>query len=109
MPNIERLQNKIAETQAYLAQLKARQQRLEQATRAAELKRTRREETRRRMICGAALLQRARAGEFPYETLMAWVRSCDEIRPSDLALFDADPLCPTAVTQTEQVPSARCG
>ena len=94
MPKTERLQAKIAETQAYLAQLKARHQRIEQATRAEALARARREETRRRIVCGAALLQRVREGQFPHATLLDWVTSCDVTRESDLALFDTKALLP---------------
>ena len=103
MPKIERLQSKIAEAQAYLAQLKARHQRIEQATRAEALARTRREETRRRIVCGAAVLQRVRAGQFPHETLLAWVRSFDAVRDTDLALFEAESLLPPTSPKTPPI------
>jgi len=100
MPKIDRLESKIAEAKAHLAQLKARHQRLEQSARAEAIARERREETRRRMICGAILLQRVREGDFSYETLVDWIQLWDGTKPSDFALFEAETLL--AKTRTEQ-------
>ena len=59
------LEDRIAAAEAKLKQLKAEQQRVETRKKAAEVKRKRQDDTRRKVLAGAVLLAQVETGEWP--------------------------------------------
>jgi hypothetical protein len=82
-----KLDDRITSLEARLRNLKAEQQRVAARQRALEVKRTRKEDTRRKILIGAIVMARIEQGRFPETDLKAWL---DEAltRPDDRALFD---------------------
>ena len=82
-----KLNEQITVLEGRLKQLKARQQRVEARRRFIEAKRTRKVDTRRKVLVGAVVLARAEQGHLPEAELRAWL---DEAltRDDDRALFE---------------------
>ena len=82
-----KLDDRITSLEARLRNLKAEQQRVAARQRALEVKRTRKEDTRRKILIGAIVMARIEQGRFLETDLKAWL---DEAltRPDDRALFD---------------------
>jgi hypothetical protein len=59
------LEDRIAAAEAKLKLLKAEQQRVETRKKAAEVKRKRQDDTRRKVLAGAVLLAQVESGEWP--------------------------------------------
>lgn len=91
-----KLTEQITTLEGRLKQLKAKQQRVEARRRSIEAKRTRKVDTRRKVLVGAIVLARIEQGRFPEAELHAWL---DEAltRDDDRALFDL-PMKPAAVS-----------
>lgn len=85
------LEDRIAATEAKLKQLKAEQQKVEALKKAAEMKRKRQDETRRKILVGATILARVESGEWPEVELKA-VMDKALTRTEDRALFGLEPL-----------------
>ena len=69
-----------------LKQLKAKQQRVEARKRSLESRRTRRDETRRKILVGAIVLARVEEGMIEEAQLRGWLEGA-LTRPDDRALF----------------------
>lgn len=82
-----RLADRIATLEAKLKEAKAKQQQIEARQRAAEAKRTRQQDTRRKVLVGALILSRVERGEWPREKLLAMLDTA-LTRADDRALFD---------------------
>ncbi len=82
-----KLNEQITVLEGRLKQLKARQQRVEARRRSIEAKRTRKADTRRKVLIGAIVMARVEQGRLPEAELHAWL---DEAltRDDDRALFD---------------------
>jgi hypothetical protein len=87
---LAKLDEQISVLQERLAQLKLRQQRSDARKRAIEAQRERKAELRRRILVGALVLSKARAGEFDSKLLQSWLDS-SLTRSEDRALFDLPP------------------
>lgn len=82
-----KLDERIQGLEDKLQQLKARQARVEARKRALASRRARKDDTRRKILAGAALLARIDQDRFPASELRTWL---DEAltRNDDRALFD---------------------
>lgn len=82
-----KLDERIVALEARLKNLKTEQQRIAARQRALEVKRARKEDTRRKILIGAIVMARIEQGRFPEADLQAWL---DEAltRPDDRALFE---------------------
>lgn len=81
------IEDTIAALEAKLKQAKARKQKLEARKRAAERKVERSQDTRRKILVGAAILGKVEREEWPKEKLLAMLDST-LTRDDDRALFD---------------------
>jgi hypothetical protein len=72
-----------------LKQLKVQQQRKDAKARTVELRRSRREEMRRKFLVGAVVLAKVEAGEIDEKTLKQWLNPA-VTKPEDRALFGLD-------------------
>ncbi len=63
----------LAEAERRLAQLKARQERLDARLAYLASSRARKDDTRRKILAGAVLLAKVEAGEFELRTLKRWL------------------------------------
>jgi hypothetical protein len=91
-----RLADRIATLEAKLKEAKAKQQQIEARQRAADAKRSRQQDTRRKVLVGALILSRvelskAERGEWPREKLLDLLDTA-LTRADDRALFDLPPL-----------------
>ena len=86
-----RLAERIATREAKLKEAKAKQQQIEARQRAAEAKRTRQQDTRRKVLVGALILSRVERGEWPREKLLAMLDAA-LTRADDRALFELPPV-----------------
>jgi hypothetical protein len=96
-----RLYDRIATLEERLKQLRNKQQRQEARRRALETRRTRRDDTRRRILVGAIVLAKIEQGQFDESQLRQWL---DEAltRTDDRALFElATKSADAAVPSTE--------
>lgn len=82
-----KLDERITALEGRLKQLKAKQQRVEARRRALDSRRARKEDTRRKVLVGAIVLDRVERGVFPDAELRAWLDEALE-RTDDRALFD---------------------
>ena len=82
-----KLDERIATLQQQLQQLKARQQRITARQRALESKRSRKADTRRKILVGAIVLAKLDQGEIDKAQLHRWLDE-ELTRPDDRALFD---------------------
>lgn len=82
-----KLDERIVALEARLKNLKAEQQRIAARQRALEVKRARKEDTRRKILIGAIVMARIEQGRFQEADLRAWL---DEAltRPDDRSLFE---------------------
>ena len=80
------IDERITKLEAKLKQEKARKQQIEARQRSAELKRKRSDETRRKILVGAIILNKVERGEWPEDKLRAMLDSA-LIRADDRALF----------------------
>jgi hypothetical protein len=82
-----KLDERIATLQERLQQLKARQQRIAARQKSIESRRSRKADTRRKILVGAIVLARIEQGRLSEAELRGWM---DEAltRPDDRALFD---------------------
>ena len=69
-----------------LKQLKAKQQRIEARRRALASRRSRREDTRRKILVGAIVLAKVQQGVIQESVLRGWLKGA-LTRPDDRALF----------------------
>lgn len=80
----------LAAAERRLAQLKARQQRLDARLAYLESSRASKDQTRRRILAGTVLLAKVDAGQFDSRTLKRWLDKA-LTRPDDRALFGLPP------------------
>jgi hypothetical protein len=82
-----KIDERIATLQTRLQQLKAQQQRVAARQKSMESRRSRKADTRRKILIGAIVFARIEQGRFSEAELRGWV---DEAltRPDDRALFD---------------------
>ena len=83
MPSID---DTIAALEIKLKQVKARKQKIEAQKRATEAKIKRSQDTRKKILVGAAILGKVERGEWPEEKLLAMLKAA-LTRPDDRALF----------------------
>lgn len=88
MPGIE---DRIADLERRLKQAKALKQQQVARERAAEKKRQRSEDTRRKILVGAVVLAKVERGEWPKERLREWMDQA-LTRADDRALFGLLPV-----------------
>lgn len=88
------IEERIATLEAKLKQEKAKKQRIEARQRAVESKKKRSDDTRRKILVGAAILAKVERGEWPQDKLLAMLDAA-LTRADDRALFDLP-----VVTQT---------
>jgi hypothetical protein len=86
-----KLDERIATLQEQLQQLKAKQQRIAARQKALESKRSRKADTRRKILVGAIVLAKLDQGEFDKAQLQRWLDDA-LTRPDDRALFDLNAL-----------------
>ena len=81
------IEAKIKAQETKLKQLKAQKQQMEAPQRAAAAKVTRQQDTRRKILVGAAILAKVERGEWPKDKLLEMLDSA-LTRPDDRALFE---------------------
>ena len=81
------IEERIAALEAKLKQEKAKKQQIEARKRAAESKAKRSQDTRRKILVGAAILAKVERGEWPKDKLLAMM-DATLTRADDRALFD---------------------
>ena len=81
------IEERIAALEAKLKKEKAKKQQIEARKRAAESKAKRSQDTRRKILVGAAILAKVERGEWPQDKLLA-LMDVSLARPDDRALFD---------------------
>ena len=81
---------RIATLEDRLKQLKAKQHQVETRRRALESKKSRKDETRRKILVGAIVLAKVDRGEFSDSKLRQWL-SESLTRPDDRELFELPP------------------
>lgn len=84
------IEAKIKAQETKLKQLKAQKQQIEMRQRAAVAKITRQQDTRRKVLVGAAILAKVERGEWPKEKLLTMLDST-LTRLDDRALFELSP------------------
>jgi hypothetical protein len=84
---MDTIDSRIEAAKQKLKQLTAQKQQLEARKRAAESKRKRTDDTRRKILIGAAILAKVDRGEWPRSRLLAMM-NLTLTRPDDRALFD---------------------
>lgn len=85
------IENTIAALETKLKQAKARKQKIEAQKRAAERKVERSQDTRRKILVGAAILAKVDREEWPKDKLLAMLDST-LTRIDDRVLFDLPPV-----------------
>jgi multidrug efflux pump subunit AcrA (membrane-fusion protein) len=90
MAAMPKLDARIASLEERLKQLKSRQQSLERRRRALESGKTRRADTRRKILVGAVVLGKVERGELAETQLRKWLEE-SLTRTDDRALFDIVP------------------
>ena len=81
------IEERIAALEAKLKKEKAKKQQIEARKRVAESKAKRSQDTRRKILVGAAILAKVDRGEWPQDKLLA-LMDVSLARPDDRALFD---------------------
>ena len=89
------LEDKIKKLEERLKQAKALKQKQDARTRAAEMKKKRAEDTRRKILAGATILAAIESNETEKAKFMALVEAT-LTRADDRALFDLPPLASTS-------------
>ncbi len=82
-----KLDEKIAAAEAKVKQLKVRQRQIETRKRSLAVKNERGKDLRRKILVGAIVLEKVKAGEIPKEDLRRWIDPKIS-RADDRALFD---------------------
>ena len=95
------IEAKIKAQEIKLKQLKAQKQQMEARQRAAAAKVTRQQDTRRKILVGAAILSKVDRGEWPKDKLLAMLDSA-LARVDDLALCELLPQCTESGNETVQ-------
>lgn len=90
MKNVEAAAKRIADLEAKLKQAKAAKQQLEARRRATENKKARAEDTRRKILVGAAVLAAVERGELSRDQITALLNN-SLTRADDRALFNLPP------------------
>ena len=85
-----KLGDRINDLETKLKQLKAKQQRIDAQARALAARRTREQETRRKLLVGATVLARVDRDEIDHADLQAWL-DAELTREEDRALFELPP------------------
>lgn len=85
------IDERIAALEARLKQEKAKKQHIEARKRTMEAKKKRSEDTRRKILVGAAILAKVERGEWPQEKLLAML-DASLTREDDRALFGLAPI-----------------
>jgi len=85
------IEERIAALQKKLAQEREKKARLLARRKAAEAKKSRATDTRKKILIGAAVLSKVESGAMPRERLLSLLDSA-LTRPADRALFDLPPL-----------------
>lgn len=85
-----KLDQRISDLETKLKQLKAKQQRLDARARALASRRTRQDDTRRKILIGATVLARVDRDELDHADLQAWL-DAELTRDDDRALFGLPP------------------
>ena len=93
----------IATLEAKLKQAKARKQQLEARKRALSSKKQRADDTRRKILVGAAILSKVDRGEWPRSRLLEMMGQT-LTRPDDRALFNLDGKAEPAQAQASETP-----
>ena len=93
----------LAALETKLKQAKARKQQLEAQKRALETKKQRADDTRRKILVGAAILAKVDRGEWPKSKLLDMMGQT-LTRPDDRALFDLDGKAEDAREEPTQAP-----
>lgn len=88
---------RIATLEDRLKQLKAKQHQVDTRRRTLESRKSRKEDTRRKILLGAIVLARMERGEISESTVRQWL-SAALTRPDDRALFNLPPI--SAPTKT---------
>jgi len=83
----QKIDDRIAGLENRLKQLKAEQARIDARKRAIAAKRSRQDDTRRKILAGAVVLERAAADQSLQQQLTSWLEAA-LTRPSDRALFE---------------------
>ena len=87
------IEERIAALEAKLKKEKAKKQQIEARKRVAESKAKRSQDTRRKILVGAAILAKVERGEWPQDKLLA-LMDVSLTRPDDRALFDLPAIQP---------------
>lgn len=82
-----KLDERITALETRLKELKNRQQRVSARQRALELRRSRKSDTRRKILVGAIVLAKVEAGELDEKDFRQWLDAA-LTRPEDRALFE---------------------
>jgi hypothetical protein len=82
--------NELAEAERRLAQLKARQERLDARLAYLASSRARKDETRRKILAGAILLSKVESGDFDSRTFKRWLDKA-LTRKDDREMFGLPP------------------
>jgi large subunit ribosomal protein L7/L12 len=85
-----KLDERISGLEAKLKQLKAQQQRIDARARALAARRSRKDDTRRKILIGATVLARIDAHQLDHADLQAWL-DAHLTRDDDRALFQLPP------------------
>ena len=85
-----KLGDRISDLEAKLKALKTKQQRVDARARALASRRAREEDTRRKILIGAAVLARVDRNELDHDDLQAWL-DAHLTRDDDRALFELPP------------------
>ena len=94
----------IATLETKLKQAKAKKQQLEAQKRAMESKKNRANDTRRKILVGAAILAKVDRGEWPKDRLLDMMKQT-LTRPDDRALFGLDDKPDSAILPVDSTPA----
>ena len=84
--NIEKVQQRVKDLEEKLKQAKALKQKMEARARTAENKQNRADETRRKILVGAAILAKVERGEWPKDKMLEMMDK-HLVRADDRNLF----------------------
>ena len=87
MPDVTKLDARIAGIEEQLKQLRLRRQRVQARQSAIASRQQRREDTRRKILVGAVVLTKVERGEIDRAALHEWLLA-ELTRPGDRELFD---------------------
>lgn len=103
LDRISALEAKALEAKKKLDEIKAQKRALEAKVRSREAAKKRQQDTRRKILIGAAILAKVERGEWPRDRLLSLLRGT-LTRDDDRALFDLPPL--EQAGGSENIPSA---